>query len=116
MCLIREVGNAVASCHCHVTSWLIWSDIPWYQVSFSRYSRDETASNNPPTHRSHIPLAHIAPVLTDLLELLWQCGVVPFASLRLQIREGKFREPDLMLLRDANDLRRENRYWTGADL
>ena len=39
-----------------------------------------------------------------------------FAALRLQIREGKFREPDLMLLLDANDPRRENRFWRGADL
>src|SRR5258708_5454064 len=43
-------------------------------------------------------------------------GVVLFAALRLQIRERKFREPDLMLLLDANDQRRENRYWRGADL
>jgi len=43
-------------------------------------------------------------------------GVVLFAALRLLIREGKFREPDLMLLLDANDPRRDNRYWRGADL
>ena len=39
-----------------------------------------------------------------------------FAALRLQIREGKFREPDLMLLLDANDPRRQNAYWLGADM
>jgi Uma2 family endonuclease len=43
-------------------------------------------------------------------------GVVLFAALRLRIVEGKFREPSLMLLLDANDPRRDNRYWTGADL
>ena len=43
-------------------------------------------------------------------------GVVRFASLRLRIREGKFREPDLLLLRDRSDPRREDRYWLGADL
>ena len=32
-------------------------------------------------------------------------GVVRFASLRLRIREGKFREPDLLLLRDSSDQR-----------
>ena len=36
--------------------------------------------------------------------------------LRLRIREGRFREPDLMLLRDASDPRRQDRYWLGADL
>lgn len=43
-------------------------------------------------------------------------GKVLFAALRLRIRPGKFREPDLLLLRDANDARRQNRFWLGADL
>ena len=43
-------------------------------------------------------------------------GTALFAPLRMQIREGKFREPDLLLFRDANDPRRKNAYWLGADL
>jgi Uma2 family endonuclease len=43
-------------------------------------------------------------------------GIVQFAPLRLRIREGKFREPDLMLLLLATDPRRQNRFWVGADL
>ncbi|MEN9938416.1 MAG: hypothetical protein RLZZ387_4995 [Chloroflexota bacterium] len=43
-------------------------------------------------------------------------GKVLVAPLRLQIREGKFREPDLLLVRRADDPRRQNRYWLGADL
>ena len=43
-------------------------------------------------------------------------GVVLVAPLRLRIREGRYREPDLMLLRDANDPRRQDRFWLGADL
>lgn len=43
-------------------------------------------------------------------------GKVQFAALRLQLRTGKFREPDLLLVRDAKDPRRQNRFWTGADL
>ena len=39
-----------------------------------------------------------------------------YAPLRLQIREGKFREPDLLLVRDSNDTRRQDAYWLGADL
>ena len=50
--------------------------------------------------------AHLAP----------RGGVVLFAALRLRIREGKFREPDLLLLRDRSDARCGNRYWLGADL
>jgi Uma2 family endonuclease len=43
-------------------------------------------------------------------------GVVRVAALRLQLREQKFREPDLLALRDTNDPRRQNDYWRGADL
>jgi Uma2 family endonuclease len=43
-------------------------------------------------------------------------GTVFFAPLRVQVRPGIFREPDLVLLRDARDPRLQNRYWLGADL
>lgn len=43
-------------------------------------------------------------------------GKVFFAPLRLQLQEGKFREPDLLLLLDARDPRGQNAYWLGADL
>jgi Uma2 family endonuclease len=43
-------------------------------------------------------------------------GKVLVAPLRVRIRTRKFREPDLVLLRDAKDPRRQNRYWQGADL
>src|SRR5919202_5541054 len=35
-------------------------------------------------------------------------GTVLYAPLRVRIREGKFREPDLLLLRDAGDPRLQN--------
>ena len=38
-------------------------------------------------------------------------GNVLFAPLRLRIRPGKFREPDLLLLLSATDPRRHNRFW-----
>ena len=43
-------------------------------------------------------------------------GTVLYAPLRLRIRAGKCREPDLVLVRDAGDPRRQNAYWLGADL
>jgi Uma2 family endonuclease len=43
-------------------------------------------------------------------------GKVHFAPLRLRIGPNKFREPDILLVRDARDPRRQNRFWTGADL
>ena len=43
-------------------------------------------------------------------------GKVRFSPLRLRIRPGKFREPDLLLLLSAADSRRQNRFWLGVDL
>lgn len=43
-------------------------------------------------------------------------GIVRFSPLRLRLRDGKIREPDLLVLLDRNDPRRANRYWRGADL
>ena len=42
-------------------------------------------------------------------------GFVLFAGLRVRVREGKFREPDLAALRRRSDPRNEPRYWQGAD-
>jgi Uma2 family endonuclease len=38
------------------------------------------------------------------------------AALRIRLSSGKFREPDLIMLRSANDPRRHDRFWDGADL
>lgn len=43
-------------------------------------------------------------------------GLVLFAPLRLQIRSGKQREPDLLLVVDANDPRNQDAFWLGADV
>ena len=43
-------------------------------------------------------------------------GVVLFSALRLRVREGKFREPDLLVLCDSSDSRYQDRFWLGADL
>jgi Uma2 family endonuclease len=45
-----------------------------------------------------------------------RAGTVFYAPLRLRVRDGEFREPDLLLMRDAGDPRRQDRYWLGADL
>ena len=45
-----------------------------------------------------------------------QGGKVRFSPLRLRIRPGKFREPDLLLLLSAADSRRQNRFWLGVNL
>jgi Uma2 family endonuclease len=43
-------------------------------------------------------------------------GDVFYAPLRLQVRPGAFREPDLLLIIDKNDPRTQDAHWLGADL
>ncbi|MFV9505388.1 MAG: Uma2 family endonuclease [Oscillochloridaceae bacterium umkhey_bin13] len=43
-------------------------------------------------------------------------GDIFYAPLRLEVRSGKFREPDLLLVLKRDDPRAQNEYWTGADL
>jgi Uma2 family endonuclease len=43
-------------------------------------------------------------------------GKVYDSGIRLRIRPGKFREPDLLLVKSAADPRRRNRFWKGADM
>ena len=67
-----------------------------------------------------MPTDHHQSVLAFLFELFQSYlrprgGKILFSPLRVRIRARKFREPDLLLL-DAKDPRRQNRYWQGADL
>lgn len=43
-------------------------------------------------------------------------GKVLFAPLRVRVRSGRFREPDVLFMSKRNAERRGNQYWEGADL
>ncbi len=43
-------------------------------------------------------------------------GDIFYAPLRVQVRPGKFREPDLLMVLDRGDPRAQNLFWLGADL
>lgn len=67
-----------------------------------------------PTDKHQVILEFIFLALRAVVNTLG--GKVLFAPLRIRIRAGKYREPDLLLVLDANDPRRQNEYWLGADL
>ena len=67
-----------------------------------------------PTHRHQAISAFLYRALFDWIGR--NGGLVLYAPLRLRIREGKFREPDLLVMRDARDRRVDDAYWFGADL
>lgn len=67
-----------------------------------------------PTERHQAIVEFLFLMLRAWIEQLG--GKVRFAPLRLQLQAGRFREPDILLLRDASDPRRQDRFWLGADL
>jgi Uma2 family endonuclease len=67
-----------------------------------------------PTDEHQTILASLYQVFFAFIQVIG--GKVLFAPLRIRIRERKFREPDILLVRDASDPRRQNRFWLGADL
>ena len=67
-----------------------------------------------PTERHQAMLTFLFLALRQLVEPAG--GKVRFAPLRLLIRAGKYREPDILMVRDQHDPRRQDRFWTGAGL
>ena len=67
-----------------------------------------------PTDRHQVIVRHL--LLTLFPKAAAHGGTVLFAPMCVRIRAGKFREPDLVVLRDPGDPRRGNDFWTGADL
>lgn len=66
-----------------------------------------------PTDRHQSLLLFLYDLLRDFMA---GRGKILVAPLRVRIRERKYREPDLLMVLEATDPRRSNRYWTGADL
>jgi Uma2 family endonuclease len=67
-----------------------------------------------PTRQHQAILGRLYVALLNFLQP--RGGAVFFSPLRLQIPGGTFREPDILLLCDADDPRGQNDYWRGADL
>ncbi len=67
-----------------------------------------------PTRKHQVILAFLYEMF--LLFIRPRGGKVLFAPLRLHLRPGRFREPDLLLLRNINDPRNQEAFWLGADL
>lgn len=67
-----------------------------------------------PTRSHQLLLKALLRLFEEIIE--GQGGIVLFAPMRLRLRPGKFREPDLLLLLDAADPHNGERFWTGADL
>ena len=67
-----------------------------------------------PTDQHQTILLYLYELFSGLVRPLG--GKVLVAPLRLRVKPRKFREPDLLLLRRADDPRRSNAYWEGADL
>jgi Uma2 family endonuclease len=68
----------------------------------------------PPTDKHQAILGFLLRGFHDFFEP--RGGKVRFVLLRLRLRPGKIREPDLLVLLSATDPRRHSKLWEGADL
>jgi len=67
-----------------------------------------------PTSRHQVVLLFLYELFKAILQTT--NGKVLVAPLRLRVRPRKFREPDILMLRDSADPRNQDAFWLGADL
>lgn len=78
------------------------------------YSHGEVEVLPMPTDRHQAIVGYLYTVLAAFAKAVG--GIARIAPLRVRLGEGKIREPDVVFLVDAADPRRQEEYWTGADL
>ena len=66
--------------------------------------------------RSHQLLVIALFKLLDNFIRTRQLGTVLLAPMRVQLWQGKFREPDILFMRTEHEDRRSDQFWQGADL
>jgi Uma2 family endonuclease len=67
-----------------------------------------------PTRRHQLILLLLYELFKALVHRLG--GIVLVAPMRLQVRRGTFREPDVLMLLQAEDPRNQDSFWLGADI
>ena len=95
----------------------LWSEEDYLALQTNRlveYADGRIEVLSMPTDEHQSIVAYLYGVLAAFARL--NGGKVLFAPLRLRLKSGQFREPDLVLLLNAADARRHNEYWDGADL
>jgi Uma2 family endonuclease len=68
-----------------------------------------------PTQSHQIIVLYLYRLLLAHVER-YNLGMVLIAPLRIRLWEGKFREPDIVFMKQENSERRGERFWEGADL
>ncbi len=68
-----------------------------------------------PTTTHQLIVAYLYEVLKEYVKAR-SLGTMLFAPLRVRLRAGKFREPDVVFMRAEHSARMRDQYWKGADL
>ena len=96
-----------------------WSDGDYLDFTQSLNRLVELSDGAPevlpmPTREHQLVLARLSDRFRTLAKEIG--GICLFAPMRLRLRPGKFREPDLIFLRRSDDPRNQNEFWTGTDI
>ena len=95
-----------------------WSEWEYFALETERgveFSNGTVEVLPMPTQRHQIILTLFVRLLTRFCEQYAPATVLP-SGLRVRLWPGKIREPDVVLMLVANDHRRGEEYWEGADL
>jgi Uma2 family endonuclease len=106
-------------CECNSGRANIESRIFWYLAldtnHLIEFSHGQLEVLPMPT-QSHQLLVIALFKLLDNFVRTRQLGTVLLAPMRVQLWQGKFREPDILFMRTEHDDRRSDSFWQGADL
>lgn len=94
-----------------------WGEADYLELKTNQlveYSHGTVEVLTMPTDKHQSIVAHLYRLLFAFATQIG--GKVLFAPLRLRLWPGKIREPDLVFLASARDVRRQDELWTGADL
>ena len=94
-----------------------WSEQEYLALETNRrveFDNGFVEVHDPPTDRHQGILGNI--ILALYMHVKQSGGAVRPAGLRLRLWDQKYREPDIVFLRDRNSGLRHEKYWDGADL
>ena len=94
-----------------------WSEQEYLALETNRRVEFDNGSvevHGVPTDRHQAVILHLSVALSGLARQIG--GVVRTAGMRLRLWDRKYREPDIVFLRNRDSNQRQENFWNGADL
>ena len=96
----------------------VWSDLDYLRLETNRlveFTDGHVELLPMPSQTHQFIVAYLYRLLFSHV-MAAKLGQVLFAPLRVRVRRGKYREPDVVFIKREHAAQRQERYWDGADL